>query len=88
MGDAAGARSPRALPARRPSVVHQEANSLAGDLHTTEPTKKDAREVRLPAPADIHTFAQPSQPLHCHNHDHHLSSIGFLMSVEHLLACT
>jgi len=51
VGDGAGARHLHALPARRPSVVHREANSLAGDLHTTEPTKKDAKEVLCHCPA-------------------------------------
>lgn len=47
VGDGAGAKHVHAMPARRPSVVHREANSLAGDLHTTEPTKKDAKEHHI-----------------------------------------
>lgn len=32
-------------------MVHRESNSLAGDLHTTDPTKKDAKEVCSPLPS-------------------------------------
>lgn len=42
---AAGANHPHALQ-RRPSNLHLNSNSMAGDLHTSEHTKKDAKEVR------------------------------------------
>ena len=46
VGEGTGVKSPHAAPQRRPSMVHREANTLAGDLHTSQPTKKDAKEVR------------------------------------------
>ena len=41
---------PHELPARRPSQVHHGAHTMAGDLHTSEPTKKEAREVSSLSP--------------------------------------
>lgn len=36
-------------PQRRLSNIHTAAHTMAGDLHTTEHTKKDAKEVCKPA---------------------------------------
>ena len=44
--EGAGVRPAHAVPQRRPSSVHLGAPSLAGDLHTSDLTKKDAKEVR------------------------------------------
>ena len=43
---AAAARHSHAAPQRRPSNLHVRSTSMAGDLHTSEHTKKDAKEVR------------------------------------------
>lgn len=42
---AAAEKHPHAAPQRRPSNLHLRSNSMAGDLHTSEHTKKDAKEV-------------------------------------------
>lgn len=43
-------------PQRRPSNIHAATHTMAGDLHTTEHTKKDAKEVCKPAD-DMHNVA-------------------------------
>ena len=43
---AAAAATHPAAPQRRHSNVHLRSNSLAGDLHTSEHTKKDVKEVK------------------------------------------
>ena len=58
VGEGTGVKNPHAAPQRRPSMVHREANTLAGDLHTSQPTKKDAKEVRT-APVQSLFFIPP-----------------------------
>ena len=47
---AAAVNHAHAAPQRRPSNLHLTSNSMAGDLHTSEHTKKDAKEVTSPRP--------------------------------------
>lgn len=47
VGQGPGVSNQHALPARRSSQVHGGANTMAGDLHTSEPTKKEAREHHI-----------------------------------------